>query len=63
MDPNACLTHLRAWAHDIVNGNIRNEDEDILDTANRIINLDNWIVKGGFLPDDWNHIRKEYSPR
>ena len=44
MDPNKALANLTNWA-------IENADTD--ETAAQFLALDEWLSKGGFLPDRW----------
>lgn len=58
MDPNSCLTHMRAMANDILltlDAEKVPTTDDVEELAEMIQNLDEWIRRGGFLPDDWNY--------
>jgi hypothetical protein len=58
MDPNATLTSIRE-----LNQEILDHPEEIADTesiaeagaelAELVRSLDEWLVKGGFFPEDW----------
>lgn len=56
MDPNATLETIREQYAtlrlmlDDTNGNLAEAAEDLLDA---IQDLDGWLSKGGFLPNDW----------
>ena len=54
MDPNETLRCLRALSKQIIK---ENENEEMPDNGMHMANifqaLDEWIVKGGFLPQDW----------
>lgn len=51
MDPDAALATILAWAHEM---NEEGEnDYDAWDIAETVIGLDQWIRKGGFLPQPW----------
>jgi len=43
MDPNGCLDTIRALL----------EDTDDVELREAIEDLDNWLTRGGFLPEDW----------
>jgi hypothetical protein len=49
MDPNAALATLRALTADALNG----KEVDVMELAESFEALDQWIGKGGFLPDAW----------
>lgn len=48
MDPNETLRHLREDPHDLPDTN----DPDRF-APRAFVDLDEWIMKGGFLPRDW----------
>lgn len=59
MDPNIALMHIRNIVADIrAAEKAEAEAEDIADLAHDLADvvddLDRWISKGGFRPDDWN---------
>lgn len=57
MDPNTCLTHLRAMAQYLLKQLDNGEDvalADVDELASMVENLDTWICDGGFLPTDWS---------
>lgn len=51
MDPNATLVRIRELIND-------GDSADVL-LIEAFNNLDEWLSKGGFLPNDWNktHVR------
>lgn len=58
MDPNILLTHIRRLAplgmvdtDDLSESDIGN----LAELANLVSSLDQWLTRGGFLPDDWDH--------
>lgn len=60
MDPNACLAALRLLAENI---EAREDATDTTDLdasglAAGFRNLDAWLSRGGFLPDDWARPRE-----
>jgi hypothetical protein len=63
MDPNQTLTDLRSKAFRLLRASERAQandqspsfsEEDVLALVEGVIALDEWLVKGGFLPQDWN---------
>lgn len=50
MDPNATLEEIR-WALDFVDNNP--VSEEFQELADSVRSLDEWLSKGGFLPQDW----------
>jgi len=53
MDVNATLAEIRKLANGDPEGWITSHDADRL--AELILALDEWLKKGGFLPNDWQH--------
>lgn len=53
MDPNETLRKLRAMVTAINNDRGASGRED--HTAQLFIDLDEWLTKGGFVPNDWYH--------
>jgi hypothetical protein len=51
MDPNETLRQIRTLANRILNDEYT--EYDSLELAELIDSLDNWILKGGFLPNNW----------
>lgn len=52
MDPNATLTEIRELAYRIVEE--RDSRESTYDRLAELVQaLDEWITRGGFLPNDW----------
>lgn len=49
MDPNETLNTIRAEVHEILFGD--KPDPDAL--AEAVNNLDEWLSRGGFLPNEW----------
>ena len=68
MDPDAILKDIRQLVNHIQNGvlltpsNLRHAAEELVE---KFHNLDQWVVSGGFLPDDWRgrDIGKYAPPR
>ena len=65
MDPNATLAELRRlireyqYRSDML---LRIDDEHADPIIERIGALDEWLTKGGFLPDAWKTNRKQPKP-
>lgn len=56
MDPNATLAHIRELnAQMSTHGELDGEETSLL--VELIENLDDWLSKGGFLPEPWNVAR------
>lgn len=55
MDPNELLKKIRTSVQYILNstGDIR--EDKVNDLAGWVDDLDEWITKGGLLPQAWNH--------
>lgn len=53
MDPNANLNESLALANAIIDGNDYVDAGEAERLAELVVALDDWIRKGGFLPDDW----------
>jgi len=59
MDPDAALARIRELASGIITGadSLEMDDYDLSidgqDLAEAFQGLDEWIMKGGFLPKDW----------
>lgn len=62
MDPNELLKALRELSIDISVHGFNNHRLDPIDAALQMSalfhNLDEWIVKGGFIPNDWTLTRE-----
>ena len=55
MDPNATLKDLRAALHDYDEAIRKSVADEAVDRAlDAIRALDEWLSKGGFLPEDWS---------
>ena len=52
MDPNTALEAMRALAKEI-HEDIHYEDERLDEWADAFTSLDEWLSKGGALPEDW----------
>jgi hypothetical protein len=52
MDPNAALNSIRATVQAVLDHKDV-DDSDLDDLADGIRNLDNWLSRGGFLPQPW----------
>ena len=54
MDPDACLDEIRSILAE-------NDSADLWQSADRLAELvdalDDWITKGGWLPDDWRRAK------
>lgn len=57
MDPNAALKDIRRWAKESRMPTISPEARDELHAlvTSAVEALDEWLSKGGFLPDAWQH--------
>jgi hypothetical protein len=57
MDPNAALRQIRTTVAAIRgDNNVHIEAHDLADlVADLVAGLDEWLVKGGLLPDQWRH--------
>ena len=56
MDPNECLKALReahAKLYADAAGNMVVSSDDVVDAMNLFDDLDHWLARGGFKPDDW----------
>ncbi len=56
MDPNATLAELRRFIREYQYRSdmlLRIDHEDTDPIVERIVALDEWLTKGGFLPHDW----------
>lgn len=51
MDPNKCLEEIRERANKIMEQD--GHEHMVLELAARILDLDEWLKKDGFLPKDW----------
>lgn len=60
MDPNAALAALRSLVTSYRNGG-KWDEVDTDDLVERIGDLDEWLVKGGFLPDAWDTERPRHG--
>lgn len=58
MDPDELLKELLAEARMTVAVNV---DKDAIKQAERVIDLHDWLSKGGFLPKAWDVPRTSYS--
>jgi hypothetical protein len=57
MDPQATLDLIRELVKEIS----KNEDDqtdEAVELAEAVDDLDNWLMKGGFLPEDWENAEK-----
>jgi hypothetical protein len=52
MDPNELLKDLIKQAKFVLK-NENTHDDQIIAMAERVVNLDNWLKNGGFIPDRW----------
>lgn len=53
MDPNVNLEELRELAEEMLVSGCNPEHTNATRLAELVIALDEWIVKGGFLPKEW----------
>lgn len=54
MDPNTTLAELREYVRKVLYAPEELDNDDIGDEiCERFEALDNWIARGGFLPDAW----------
>lgn len=56
MDPDAALAELRTLAGRQYGGDTLDEDETFR-LAELFHDLDEWLIKGSFLPTDWSALR------
>jgi hypothetical protein len=54
MDPDACLKLIRASVRRIEAMYLL-DDNEAATLAVVVNNLDEWLTKGGFVPQDWDH--------
>lgn len=52
MDPNECLESIRDMAAEALKHPM--SEASAYDLAERVLALDEWLGRGGFLPRDWN---------
>lgn len=58
MDPDKCLSELRAAIHALLNAESDNASYDAaVEIAERFADLDEWMACGGFIPTAWNALR------
>jgi hypothetical protein len=56
MDPNQTLDNIRALARDLGSVYWHTQYEELADElVEQVQHLDEWLTRGGFPPDDWNH--------
>jgi hypothetical protein len=60
MDPNAALGAARDYALALIERDI--PDDDAIGLAETFQTLDEWLRRGGFLPDDWWLRRGGFMP-
>lgn len=53
MDPNTCLDEIRDLVDDVQNTYGFNDEAIAVQLAQKIVALDGWLNRGGFLPKDW----------
>lgn len=53
MDPNATLAEMREQMDTVFGGNAELFEEAAVRLAELGASLDEWLSRGGFLPDDW----------
>ena len=53
MDPDETLAQLRALAKDTLSGEYATGDEPAFELAELLTSLDEWLSRGGFLPNAW----------
>jgi hypothetical protein len=56
MDPNEILRELRRWAKAMSTGNHAGPTPSLreMSMADLFESLDEWLTKGGFMPDAWD---------
>lgn len=57
MDPNVMLSEIRVLAIELHASNEPERIELADELGPMILELDQWLTKGGFLPDAWNRNR------
>lgn len=59
MDPNTNIKRQRELANVIIDGHASGEpaysEDDVIDLAELVIALDQWLAAGGFRPARWTH--------
>lgn len=53
MDPDEALAQIRQHVKDILETEKEEDDLDVMRFAELVQGLDEWISKGGFLPQAW----------
>jgi len=53
MDPDEALRQIRVIVANVLEGNAPDAPPDIDELAELVMGLDNWIVRGGYLPKAW----------
>lgn len=59
MDPNESLRQLRISIAQYAEHETLPTYDDVMTTMNHLTALDEWLSKGGFLPDDWEKSRPD----
>jgi hypothetical protein len=54
MDPDQALKDIRALIKKIIADRGSNETDGV-ELAYKVKDLDNWLLAGGFVPEDWNN--------
>jgi hypothetical protein len=60
MDPNEALRRVRRMVQSILEEGAAEgvvNDSDVLELVEHVAALDNWLTRGGFLPDSWRRAR------
>lgn len=62
MDPNACLRRIRSLREQLNVALAACDEADVhrlsAELSNAVADLDDWLMGGGFLPDDWRRAGK-----
>ena len=63
MDPNTNLSEQLYLANRILSSSRTTDPTDSLELAELVIDLHEWILKGGYLPTEWEESRKHLTER
>ncbi|MEK7578546.1 MAG: hypothetical protein AAB456_02410 [Patescibacteria group bacterium] len=55
MDPNTCLGEIRDLVDDIYRVYGLDDEQLAVQLSQKIVALDGWLNRGGFLPNDWRN--------
>jgi hypothetical protein len=58
MDPTETLYRLRELARNALTPSLHDDSSEAVELATMFQNLDQWLARGGFYPEQWEHPRK-----